>query len=151
VRGLPEVRHLGAEEGTHPMTPDEKLKAAVEAKMDDPITNRFQVEIGGGWQLLPSDGVTWREWAFDPFFGLTLPGQILKNPRTQVPKIQHWVDEIGEGRDPKTGMKNFHWVSRAFWLRFGIRVLGLDIGFSAAWRKKAPPVSTTLAKIKETP
>lgn len=104
--------------------------------MKDSIKNRFQIEIGGRWQLMPAENMTWRQWAFDPFAGLTVPGQILKDPRMQLPKIRHWVEQINDGIDAETGLRKYHWTSRAFWLRFGVRLFGLDVGFAVAWRKK---------------
>ena len=95
---------------------------------------RVQLQIGVRFDLTPP-GISWKEWAFDPFIGLTLPNQILNNPRSQLPKIQHWVDEVGEGRDANN-MKIYKWVSRALWFRAGVRILGLDIGLGIAWRKK---------------
>lgn len=99
---------------------------------------RFQAGFGANWYLLPTKGMSWREWVFDPFFGVTRIGQAIANPRAQLPDIQWFVDEVGEGRDPETGMKNWHWISRCFWLRFGVRVLGVDIGFSMWYRRARP-------------
>jgi hypothetical protein len=103
--------------------------------MTDPISQRLQFEMGIRFDLMPPAGCGWKKWVFDPFFGLTLPGQVLTNPRNQVPKIQHWVD--GEDiTEPGDQLKRWRWTSRAFWLRAGCRLLGVDIGFALAWRRK---------------
>lgn len=106
--------------------------------MEDTLSNRLQFEIGIRFDLMPPGSIGWRKWAFDPFCGLTLPGQVLKNPRAQLPKIQHWVDseEISE---PGEYPKRWKWTSRALWLRAGCRILGFDIGFGLAWRKRLQP------------
>ena len=99
----------------------------------DPITNRVQFEMGVRFDLMPPGSIGWKKWAFDPFFGLTLPGQVLTNPRSQLPKIEHWAEDASTGeKDPITGLKVWRWISRAFWLRAGVRVLRLDIRFRLA-------------------
>lgn len=103
---------------------------------NDPITDRFQIQFQMDWQMFPAGEMTWWEWLFDPFGGLTLPGQTLSEPYTQLPNIHRWGEAITT-IDPDTGdVTALHWVSRAFWLRGGCRILGLDVGFGIAWRKK---------------
>lgn len=104
--------------------------------MRDPLYQRLQLEFGLNFRLLPSDDApTWRKWAFDPFFGVTLIGQQMINPRAALPKLgQGFVDELP--MQPLNGMKQWNWVSRCFWLRFGCRILGIDIGFGLFYRKR---------------
>lgn len=95
---------------------------------------RLQIEVGVSWKMVPSgQGMTWRNWAFDPSFGVTWPGQEITS-RWQLPEASStYVDTlcVGEG----TGNK---YVSLAFWVHGALRVLGLDIGFGVFWRKQTP-------------
>lgn len=108
----------------------------------DRLRDRFQIEIGGRWQLMPGKHESWRQWAFDPFFGLTRIGQELgPNPRAKLPQdgpeLRFLLDSVEDGIDEATKLRKTRWISRVFWLRFGCRLLGLDIGFGLYWRKNA--------------
>lgn len=111
--------------------------------------DRFQFEIGVSWTLVPRRGNTWRQWLFDPEWGLTVVGQKflpMTNGRTQLPdgfEIKTMVDTVddGKGIDPATNLKNWWFISRVFWLRGSIRILGLDVGAGIYWRKRYSPTS----------
>jgi hypothetical protein len=88
---------------------------------------RFQVEIGGRWQLFPSSDITWKQWLFDPFFNLVWPGKII-NPRADLPDGSLFGGfEIAANNEYK---------SLVYWLGTGIRVLGLDLGIGIFIRSK---------------
>lgn len=100
---------------------------------------RFQLEIGGRWQLLPDRNTSWRQWFFSPYWGLTLVGQRLDKPRQQLPEGvigKGGLDSDDNGIDPVTNILITRWISRCFWLRAGCRLLGLDIGIGLFYRKK---------------
>jgi hypothetical protein len=114
----------------------------VSAPIHDRFRDRFQIEIGGRWQLMPGRNESWRQWAFDPFFGVTRIGQeISPNPRRHLPDdgpdLRFMLDERDDGIDEATGLRKRTWISRIFWLRFGCRVLGLDLGFGVYLRRRA--------------
>lgn len=84
-----------------------------------PWYKRFQIEIGGRWQAVPDRNTTFRQWLFDPFCGYTYPGKIIKD-RQELPD-----GEVFGGLEI---LGNNEYRALVWWLRFGIRVLGLDIG-----------------------
>jgi hypothetical protein len=87
--------------------------------MITPFYRRLQVEVGFNWKLLPSGQMTWREWAFDPNGGATLPGQLLNRKNKPDQTVAAYIDF----ECPDKKMR-----SRFFWLHGAIRVLGFDIG-----------------------
>jgi hypothetical protein len=92
---------------------------------------RFQLEVGVNWKMVPSRDLTWKTWAFDPFFNLTWPG---KTPvtRADLPEgeIFGGLESVGEGKDLK-------FFSLVWWCGFGIRLLGLDVGVGLFYRTSA--------------
>lgn len=100
---------------------------------------RVQVEIGGRWQLVPGRSDTWREWAFDPFFGYTYPGKIIKG-RQELPD--------GETFGGLEILGNNQYRALVWWLRFGIRVFGLDVGLGIFVRSQAS-VDKLLSSVRQ--
>jgi hypothetical protein len=92
---------------------------------------RFQIEIGISWKMVRNrDMSSWKEWAFSPSFGMTVPGQEIKN-RWQLPESSSWgVDTISVGEQDKK------YISSVLWVHGALRVLGLDIGAGVFWRKQ---------------
>lgn len=103
--------------------------------MKDPFWQRFQIEFGLGWTLMPNDTVnsSWRRHLFDPWFNLVFVGDILGNPRKHLPKFGAGFVEEHTNDPLKT------WSSRCFWLGTGIRLLGLEVGFGVFYRKRYNP------------
>lgn len=106
----------------------------------DRIRDRFQIEIGIRFDLVPQSRDSWLQWAFSPSFGLTRVGQVLEpgRIRQQVPEgtLQVSVDCEDLDRDPETNLMRSRWTSRCFWLRGAIRILGVDLGAGIFWRRK---------------
>lgn len=93
--------------------------------------NRFQFEIGCGFRLFASRDVTWRQWLFDPCFGVTLFNQEITS-RYQLPESTNYgVDTFSVG-----GSKEYY--SNVFWIHGAIRILGLDTGIGIFYRRKDP-------------
>lgn len=94
---------------------------------------RFQIEIGIRWQLFPGKDLTWKQWLFDPVWGITFPGEEITT-RTQLPESTSWgvdsksVEENGEKKK---------YISLVFWLHGAIRILGLDLGAGIFWRQNS--------------
>jgi hypothetical protein len=105
---------------------------------------RFQLEVGFGWKLFPSGLLTWRTWAWDPFFNLVWPG---KQPvcRADLPdgEVFGGLEQV-PGSDPK----EFRNQAMIWWLGMGIRVLGLDMGVGMFWRP-ARSVAKLEGRLKE--
>lgn len=92
-----------------------------------PWYKRFQIEIGGRWQAVPDRNTTILQWIFDPFCGFTYPGKIIKG-RQEVPDEERFggLEILG----------NNQYRALVWWLRFGIRLLGLDVGFGVFVRSR---------------
>lgn len=106
--------------------------------MNDPLHQRLQFQIGLRFDMFPPDNVGWKKWAFDPHFLLTRIGQVLVNPRSQLPEMgKGYVDEriLSTERDPETGLIVRCWISRCLWMSGAIRILGFDLGFGVFYRK----------------
>lgn len=107
---------------------------------DSPWYRRTQIEFGINFKLFPDGGrMSLREHLFDPFFNLAWIGKELKNPRGELPEGQHWyVDCVDQKKDrsPIESLRDYKYYSRCFWLGFGCRILGLDVGVGIFYRKK---------------
>lgn len=103
---------------------------------------RFQIEVGIRFQLCPSDAVnsSWRRHLFDPFGNFVLIGDILANPRTQLPKFgQGYVDDVSPPwerppNEPNALRPRSIWKSRCLWISGGVRLLGFEIGLGLFYR-----------------
>lgn len=100
--------------------------------------DRIQFEIGIRFDMVPASSMTWRQWAFEPMVNFVRVGDVLPNPRANLPKFgPGFVDEIGgDERDPETGLRKFIWVSRCFWMSGAIRILGFDLGVGIFYRQR---------------
>ena len=79
--------------------------------------------------MLPDKNTTWRKWFFDPFAGLTKPGDIIEYPAQFPPDIgPHFADHD----NPDKKMR-----AKFFWARCGVRILGLDFGLGVFYRLKS--------------
>jgi hypothetical protein len=113
--------------------------------MEDRFRDRFNIQLGVWWQLMPAKDDTWLQWLFSPSFGVTRMGQVFQpfsNARQQLPEgpsLACLVDSVEDGIDPATGLKRWWFVSRVFWVRGALRVLGLDVGFGLYLRKRYEP------------
>jgi hypothetical protein len=117
----------------------------------DRLRDRLQFEIGGRWQMVPGRRESWRQWFFDPFFGLTRIGQRIYHPLRgalpEGPEMRFLFDILDDGIDDATKLKKSIYISRVFWLRGGCRFLGLDIGFGIYFRR---PIHITPAPVSPT-
>jgi hypothetical protein len=130
--------------------------------MHDRIRDRFNIQLGLQWQLMPAKEDSWLQWAFSPSFGVTRMGQKFtpfsgaRRFLPEGPSLHTMVDEAddGMGKDPATGLKNWWFVSRIFWVHGALRVLGLDLGFGVYLRKRYEPALAAAAEggdVKQAP
>jgi hypothetical protein len=68
--------------------------------------------------MMPSRDMDWKEWLFSPFAGFTYPGKC-PITRSDLPD-----GEVYGGLESKGN----EFEALVWWLRFGIRVCGLDVG-----------------------
>lgn len=89
--------------------------------------HRLQIEVGISFKLFPSGQMTWKQWLFDPVFGITYPGQEIKN-RWQLPESTSYEVDVRslQTEMPDKGPAKF--ASKVLWVHGAVRVLGLDIG-----------------------
>lgn len=81
--------------------------------------------------MMPSKGVSIRQWLWDPFFGYTYPGKILKSARQEVPEGElHGGFRISDVPEKNT------YIALVWWLRLGTRILGLDVGLGLLIRSQ---------------
>jgi hypothetical protein len=90
---------------------------------------RFQVEVGGRWQMMPSRDMSPKEWLWSPFAGYVYPGKIIKG-RQDLPEGEIYGGLEGNGTDAEP------WRSLVWWVRFGIRICGLDVGMGVFVRSQ---------------
>lgn len=94
---------------------------------DLPIWRRFQIEIGGRWQLMPDGQTSWREWAWSPYANVAWPGKLvsyLKIPREIWSHIN--LEAYADGKA----------AAKFWWATCALRVLGLDLGLAIFFRPK---------------
>ena len=95
---------------------------------------RFQIEIGGRWQLFPDQNTSWRQWAFSPGCNLVWPGKEINLAKDwpDGTKRQSQLDIVDEPWDG-VGLKKTHYFARYFWATCYLRLLGLDLGAAVIW------------------
>lgn len=104
----------------------------------DRFRDRFQVQLGVNWQLMPESHQPWTKWLFDPCLNLVWFGKKLKNPRLELPEGSFgkaFVWNANEGQDAREP----DWRSNVAWFGAALRVLGLDMGFGVYLRRKYDP------------
>lgn len=117
------------------------------AELRLPAWRRFQIEIGGRWQMLPDGRTSWRQWLFSPGCNLVWPGKEI-NPLKDWPEGHERRDQMDivaeEERDPVTNLRRSHWFARYFWATCYLRILGLDLGAAVIWLapRRASPESS---------
>jgi hypothetical protein len=94
-----------------------------------PFWQRFQIEIGGRWQLLPNKDLTWAKWAWDPFGSCIWPGKRVTYGATPDGCWSGvWSRAETYDSETRSAQMNFYWLSGA------IRILGLDFGAAILYR-----------------
>lgn len=108
------------------------------SQSDLPWYRRIQFEVGINFRLMPDNRTSWRQHLIDPFLNFVWIGKRLENPRVELPTpfSGACVDREDGPRDDPTGLRTSIWTSRCFWLGFGCRILGLDIGVGIFYRKQ---------------
>ena len=87
---------------------------------------RLQVEFVLRFKLLPNKELGWKKWAWDPAFGMTLPGQVL-DTRYRLPNSTSWDVDTTMIEDASAGGPA-KFKSRVFWIHGALRVVGIDVG-----------------------
>lgn len=86
---------------------------------------RLQIQVIVEWRLMPGD-LTFREWLFSPVASLIFPGWEVRY-KNQVLDMYKDAQQVPEGKDLPWGAPVKH-ISRIFWARVALRILGFDIG-----------------------
>jgi hypothetical protein len=95
-----------------------------------PLWRRVQLAAGVTF-VAPTLQMTLREWVFDPWLSLTLPGQPVTHLRQNIPSGGKGAFWALPERDPKQPI-----MAAFVWLQLAIRLFGFDIGFEVWYRCK---------------
>lgn len=96
------------------------------------LRDRLQVQVRLNWQLMPEPLWSWKKWAFELTYGLTLPNQVMHTAKTKgiVP------ENSKRGLDFDFDVIDGQWKTQIVWAHVNLRVLGLEAGAGFFWRTR---------------